>query len=191
MGFYIKLRTYLSGASKYCCGTFVYQLVSTSNNGLKKMGGRFRSYVWDPALIISQIIALQCVFYFTIGTVTAGLLAMIGSHPSLQHIFDSQSVHIGARENQLLIVSHVLNSIFGSLALWYIIQRAKQCLDFTCTLHLIHFILCWIYTRHFPTSVTWWLVQLVCIVLMVVIGEYLCMRSDMKDIPVIGARAHV
>ena len=29
--------------------------------------GKFRSLAWDPLLIISQIIAVQCTFYFCLG----------------------------------------------------------------------------------------------------------------------------
>lgn len=155
------------------------------------MAGRFRSYVWDPVLIISQIITLQCVFYITFGLLITGFLALNGMSPSLKYLFDSQSVHFRTRENQVVMVAHIINSLFGALTLWFIIQRAKQCLDFTCTLHFIHLFICWMYTHQFPTGVTWWLVQIVCIVLMVVIGEYLCFRTAMKDIPVIGTRADV
>ena len=166
-----------------------YQKLSTS--APSSMTGRFRSYVWDPALIISQIVSLQCVFYSTLGLITALCLAMGGHSPSLDNLFDSTSIHYSGQVNRLVMVAVVLNSLFGALALWYIVQRAKQCLDFTCTLHLLHFIVCCIYSRQFPTYFMWWLVQLVCIVLMVVIGEYLCFRSDMKDIPLVGSKADV
>lgn len=31
------------------------------------MGGSFRSYVWDPPLIIAQMMTLQCVYYGSLG----------------------------------------------------------------------------------------------------------------------------
>ena len=64
----------------------------------------------------------------------------------------------------------------------------KLFLDFTCSMHFFHLIGCCIY-RSFPTTVSWWLIQLVCITLMVVLGEYLCMRTEMREIPLIGSSA--
>lgn len=51
--------------------------------------GQFRSTVWDPLLIISQIIAVQAVFYSTFGIWTI-CLNFIGSRPTAVHqMFDS------------------------------------------------------------------------------------------------------
>jgi hypothetical protein len=38
--------------------------------------------------------------------------------------------------------------IFSSAALWHVVQRTKQCLDFTCTVHFFHIIICWIYNGY-------------------------------------------
>lgn len=191
MGLFQRLKTTLSGiASRTFPSLFQYQKLATSAPS-PTMNGRFRSYVWDPFLIVSQIVTLQCVFYSTLGLVIAACLSLGGYTPSLDLLFDTTSIHYIGQTNRLVLIAHVINSLFGALALWYIIQRAKQCLDFTCTLHLIHFFICWIYSRHFPTYLVWWLVQTSCIVLMVVVGEYLCFRSDMKDIPLVGSKADV
>lgn len=58
-----------------------------------------------------------------------------------------------------------------------------QCLDFAATAHLIHLIVCTIYAG-FPTTLTWWLLNLACMALMSVIGEFICMRTELKAIPV-------
>ena len=58
-----------------------------------------------------------------------------------------------------------------------------QCLDFAPAAHLIHLIVCTIYAG-FPTSLTWWLLNLACMALMSVIGEFVCMRTELKAIPV-------
>ncbi|CAK8697528.1 protein SYS1 homolog [Clavelina lepadiformis] len=167
-----------------------YQKLST-NTPSANLSGRFRSFVWDPALILAQMITMQCLHYATLGLLSALCLALGSYSPSLHYIFDSGAIHYYGQANRLVLIAHITNSAFGALALWYVVQKAKQCLDFTCTLHLFHFLICCIYSRHFPTQLAWWLVQIVCIVLMVVIGEYLCFKSDMKDIPLVGAKADV
>lgn len=72
----------------------------------------------------------------------------------------------------------------SALGLWFFIRRGKQCLDFTVTVHLFHMIFCWIYNSHPPAVLSWWLVNVACIALMAVIGEYLCMRTELRAIPV-------
>jgi hypothetical protein len=47
---------------------FVYSscvMLRLIRNGFTKMPGHFRSYIWDPKLIIAQIFAIQCQFYVT------------------------------------------------------------------------------------------------------------------------------
>lgn len=194
MGVFTKISSFINSVTFFMTGRQKYQRVETnganppSNTFLK---GRFRSHKWDPMLITSQIIAMQCIFYTTMGLIIASLTAIIGETININYIFRSDNVHFQSRSSQIIVISHVLNSICGALALWCVIQRAKQCLDFTCTLHLFHLITCWIYTGTFPLNITWWLVNVSCIVLMVVIGEYLCFRTDLRDIPVMGARADV
>ena len=74
--------------------------------------------------------------------------------------------------------------IFSSLALWNIVQRTKLCLDFTCTVHFFHVIFCWCYNGFPPTSFSWWVINVICVTLMCVSGEFLCMRTELKAIPV-------
>ncbi|OWK02977.1 SYS1, partial [Cervus elaphus hippelaphus] len=133
------------------------------------MAGQFRSYVWDPLLILSQIVLMQTVYYGSLGLWLALILGF--STPP----------------GRLSTMSFVLNALTCALGLLYFIRRGKQCLDFTVTVHFFHLLGCWLYSSRFPSALTWWLVQAVCIALMAVIGEYLCMRSELKEIPLNSA----
>ncbi|MCL4123540.1 UNVERIFIED_CONTAM: hypothetical protein GTU68_018388 [Idotea baltica] len=83
------------------------------------------------------------------------------------------------------MVAFILNALTCSLGLWKIVQRTKQCLDFTVTAHILHLIGCWFYVGHLPSQPSIWLLQLVTITLMCVLGEYLCMRTEMHNIPLL------
>ena len=50
--------------------------------------GQFRKYIWDPVLIISQILAMQSVFYFFVGLWLAIIDHVTGSLTSLDQIFN-------------------------------------------------------------------------------------------------------
>lgn len=80
-----------------------------------------------------------------------------------------------------------LSLLCSALGLLYFIRRGKQCLDFTVTVHFFHLLGCWIYNSHFPSTLTWWLVHIVCTALMAAIGEYLCMRIELREIPLNSA----
>lgn len=57
---------------------------------MKKVTGQFRNTTWDPLLIISQIIALQCVMYVGLGLWTVFMDLVVGSSRSLDHLFKYQ-----------------------------------------------------------------------------------------------------
>ena len=80
--------------------------------------------------------------------------------------------------------------LIRALGLWYVVKRTKLCLDFTCTVHFFHLLACWLFNSSFPNTLTWWLVNTVDIVIMTVLGEFLCMRTELKAIPLsMGPRA--
>ncbi|XP_009280456.1 PREDICTED: protein SYS1 homolog [Aptenodytes forsteri] len=88
---------------------------------------------------------------------------------------------------RLSMMAFILNALTCALGLLYFIRRGKQCLDFTVTVHFFHLLGCWIYNSHFPLTMTWWLVHIVCTALMAAIGEYLCMRIELREIPLNSA----
>ena len=70
----------------------------------------------------------------------------------------------------------------------YVIERAKKCLDFAATLYIIHLFICIVYGG-WPASVTWWVVNIAGLAIMALLGEYLCIRRELKEIPISRLRA--
>lgn len=52
-----------------------------------EMGSHFRSYIWDPILIISQIVLMQCIYYSFLGLWLAGVDGLVHTSRSLDQIF--------------------------------------------------------------------------------------------------------
>lgn len=148
------------------------------------MSGQFRSNVWDPVLIICQIIAMQCQFYLTLGLWVYVLNFIFGYDTTIQQLFKQADKGLFTEgPGKANTIAYALNCLTSGLGLWFIVCRTKQCLDFTVTLHLFHFIICWIYNGHLPHTPSWWILNLVGMTLMTVLGEFLCMRTEMKAIP--------
>ncbi|KXJ24310.1 Protein SYS1-like [Exaiptasia diaphana] len=143
----------------------------------------FRTYVWDPVLIISQIISLQASFYLFLGIWVLTIDHWSGSILTLDQFFSYKELNASTLKGKLLMASFCLNALTGAMSLWFIVKRGKQCLDFTATTFLIHFIFCIIYSG-FPFSWTWWILNIVCLALMAIIGEFVCMRTEMRAIMV-------
>ena len=70
----------------------------------------------------------------------------------------------------------------------YVVERAKKCLDFAATLYIIHLFICIVYGG-WPASVTWWVVNITGLAIMALLGEYLCIRRELKEIPISRLRA--
>lgn len=70
----------------------------------------------------------------------------------------------------------------------YVIERAKKCLDFSATLYIIHLFICLIYGG-WPVSLTWWVVNLIGLASMSLLGEWLCIRRELREIPLTRLRS--
>lgn len=64
---------------------------------LAGMAGQFRSYVWDPLLILSQIVLMQNVYYGSLGLWLALVDGLLRSSPSLDQVFDAEVGASGGR----------------------------------------------------------------------------------------------
>lgn len=51
------------------------------------MASNFRSYIWDPVLIVSQIVLMQCIYYSFLGLWMAGVDSLVQTSRSLDQIF--------------------------------------------------------------------------------------------------------
>uniref|UniRef100_A0A0M3HTS6 Protein SYS1 homolog n=2 Tax=Ascaris TaxID=6251 RepID=A0A0M3HTS6_ASCLU len=135
----------------------------------------FRSYVWDPSLIIAQMLCMQSVFYSS-ECILLSLGRIRGYQPYVMQLFSPQV------SSQVAIVQ-LLSASISALALCFVVQRAKQCLDFACTYHFWHLLLVIYCSGSFPLQISWWLLQVISIILCTVLGEYLCLRAESKEIP--------
>ncbi|XP_023178794.1 protein SYS1 homolog isoform X2 [Drosophila hydei] len=127
---------------------------------------------------------MQCCVYFTLGLLVFIANKLSGDNYALDHLFEYHEIHIYDLGGRLVICAFVLNAFVASLALWCIVRRAKLCLDFSCTFHLLHLIICWWYNRSFPANASWWLLNVITATIMCIGGEFLCLQSEMKEIPV-------
>ncbi|CAK1590867.1 unnamed protein product [Parnassius mnemosyne] len=157
---------------------------------IKKLSGSFRYTQWDPCLITSQIVAMQFLLYLTLCLVIAVMQDITGSTRTLDHIFEYHEIHVRDNEGRAVIFAFVINAFIGALILWNTVGRTKLCLDFSCTFYGIHLIACWVYNGTFPTTFSWWMLNIACAAITCVTAEFLCLRTELQAIPLsnIGAK---
>jgi len=147
---------------------------------------------FDPALIISQIVSMQALLYMHLGLWLCVLTALGGSEVSslsLGNFFSSSAMSISFAGGWIAIIACFLNALAGAFFLCLVVERAKKCLDFTATVYILH-LMATVGFGGFPTSAAWWITEGLAFGLMVVLGEWLCARREMRDIslPTVNTR---
>ncbi|CAK7356654.1 unnamed protein product [Dovyalis caffra] len=143
----------------------------------------YGAVVWDPWLIVAQIVCLQCLYYLTLGFFLSFLVGTRVSRLTLVYFFDFATITTSTVTGWCVIASLLLTSIAGAGYMLYLIERAKKCLDFSATLYIIHLFICIIYGG-WPSSITWWAVNGTGLAVMALLGEYLCIRRELLEIPI-------
>ncbi|CAG0918916.1 unnamed protein product [Notodromas monacha] len=111
-------------------------------------------------------------------------LVRIGKINTLSQIYDYRETNLKTSGGFIVFLAFLINAPVVSVVLWYVVKRTKQCLDFAVTVHLFHFLACWVYNGALSNSLTWWLLQIICVAITCVCGEFLCMRTELAAIPV-------
>ncbi|XP_019425094.1 PREDICTED: protein SYS1 homolog isoform X1 [Lupinus angustifolius] len=150
----------------------------------------YGAVVWDPWLIVGQIVCLQCLYYITLGMFLSLLVGTRVSRMSLVYFFDYVTITASTVTGWCVIASFLLSSIAGAVYMLYLIERAKKCLDFSATLYIIHLFICIVYGG-WPSSITWWIVNGTGIAVMALLAEYLCIKRESREIPITRYRSKV
>ena len=133
--------------------------------------------VWDPVLIIAQILSVQSLFYIGLGTTLFVFLGATADPLTVAEVFDYRKLS-GWRA----IAGTLAGSVAGALVLLVVVERTKKCLDFTVTCYVFHLIFCTSYGG-FPLSLEWWITIGLSAACMTLLGESLCMKKELRDIP--------
>ena len=134
---------------------------------------------FSPRLIFSQILALQSLHYLCLSILIQINHTIFGTTITVDRIFAAHFINpwpdIGA-----VLLSHIV----GAYLLMIIVEKSKKCLDFATTLFFIHFLFCCFYDG-FPLVMDWWIVHVLGTIILTLLGEYLCSKRELQDIPLL------
>ena len=152
-----------------------------SSTGPSKSSNNF-----NPRLIFSQIVALQTLHYLILSFMFQMNSVIYGSYVTIDRIFTAKHLNLWTKEGRIDAMTIVLSSLIGSILLVVIVEKSKKCLDFATTNVILHFIICVLYDgKAVLHSLDFWIVQVFGMIAMVLLGEYLCSRRELMDIPLI------
>ncbi|CAF0770780.1 unnamed protein product [Rotaria sordida] len=143
----------------------------------------FRNQRWDPWLIISQIIAVQTLYYLGLGFLIFFITFAINQVPTLDYIFSYDTLQLSSWNGRFFCTIFLVNALTGALAIFYFVGRYKQCLDFSITIHFYHFIACCIYNYHYPNIFSWYVIQFLSIIIMTILSERFSKKYELQNIP--------
>ena len=195
---------------------------------------------FNPKLIFSQIVAMQCFHYLILGFLFQVNHVIFNTSITIDRIFTDKYLNLwsvgGWADNITVLIASMVGyvqakkirlltlrlpgkrcrallaigetyclmsrfshaSFFVSLCnsfpfVWHssravlmaiIVEKSKKCLDFSVTLFFIHLSACVIYNG-IPGTWDWWIIHILGTILMVLLGEYLCSRRELDDIPLL------
>lgn len=73
----------------------------------------YGAVVWDPWLIVAQILCIQCLYYITLGIFLAILVGTRVSRMSLAYYFDYATVTASTVTGWCVIASFMLSAVAG------------------------------------------------------------------------------
>jgi hypothetical protein len=125
---------------------------------------------------------MQCIFYASLGFFLFFFGYLLNETILLDHFFSYQEIALTTKLGLVTTISFLLTAIISALFLVLVVERAKKCLDFSATVHIFHLLGC-IFYGGFPTLWLWWLLQGVSLLIMTVLGEYMCWQRELREIP--------
>lgn len=140
----------------------------------------FNPNFFDARLILAQILCVQCLSYLSLSLQLWLLHEVLATPFSLNEIFDYRTV---GWDNLLGAAAVAANGLFVGVQLSVVVERSKKCLDFASTVFFLHLVAC-SRLEGFPLNWMWWAVNLIAVALAAALGEYLCMKKELKEINV-------
>mmetsp|Transcript_30007 Transcript_30007/g.93962 ORF Transcript_30007/g.93962 Transcript_30007/m.93962 type:complete len:171 (+) Transcript_30007:162-674(+) len=146
-------------------------------------GGKFYgAEKFNPRLISTQIVVMQCAFWLCLCTLVAAADAIFGEPISLSQLFQGRAWTWNTRPGLIMAVCLWATALFMAVTLRYVVERAKKCLDFVATYHIFHLLATCYCSAGFPSALHWWAIQITALLVAVFLGEYVCMIAETKAI---------
>lgn len=135
-----------------------------------------------PLRIFRQIVLLQTAYYVCAIVLILFTALVAGHRFNLDLVFDWHSLRGDTTVGWMLGLVWMLNSLVGVMFLLLLVARSKLVPDFALTIHCIHLLVTYFYSRSFPKNTLWWTLQLASTALMTLLGMWSCQWRELQPI---------
>jgi hypothetical protein len=163
----------------------------------------FYHAIWDPWLIVGQLIVLLCSFYLLQGAWLCLFALAFGVPLRLESLLLPSRLAMSVSSGWPALGATLLAGPMLGYLLLPVVGRAKQCLDFAASVTVLHAFLCcvysgslWPWSSHSSSGADeggsssgrgggweWWAANVASCAVAVVLGEYLCLQRELEAIP--------
>lgn len=150
-------------------------------NGITRLfNGGQTSDTSNPSRLLLKIVILQCSYYLTALIFFYLVSSLNGYEFNASWVFQWDIIRSDNAMGWTLFFLWLLDTLFCVLFVTIIVGRSKLAWDFAVTIHVINLIVVWIYTKKFPTSVLWWLLQILSGVVLLTLSTYLTKWKELR-----------
>eukprot|EP01053_Blabericola_migrator_P004474 Blabericola_migrator_1__4473@NODE_238_length_10988_cov_97_569087_g202_i0_p6_GENE_NODE_238_length_10988_cov_97_569087_g202_i0NODE_238_length_10988_cov_97_569087_g202_i0_p6_ORF_typecomplete_len213_score20_87SYS1/PF09801_9/6_1e33UPF0014/PF03649_13/2_7e03UPF0014/PF03649_13/0_0057_NODE_238_length_10988_cov_97_569087_g202_i018002438 len=139
------------------------------------------SGTFEPRYILLQILLLQVSYYLLLSTALLLAAALTRLPIGIQSIFDPSKVVFSALEGRILAVATIIITLPMGIFVAWVVERSKKCLDFCCTVLILHCVGV-AATYEFPSTLPWWVLHGLACVAMILISERICRRRESEEL---------
>ena len=143
----------------------------------------FYSNVFDPKLVVGQIVSMQCLSYLSLSCLIWTFHELFGTELGLSQVFGTSTLGWETADSVAATAAVIMNGLFIGAELSIVVERAKKCLDFAVTFFFLHLVFCSVFET-FPFDWRWWATNIGSCTIAAVSGEYLCMKKELREIDV-------
>jgi protein SYS1 len=104
------------------------------------------------------------------------------------YILSATHANTASYANAMVCASFLANAALSAAAMRVVVARAKKCWDFGLTIYILHLLAVTLW-EGFPMRWFWWVLIITCATITVLLGEWLCVRFEMAEIPISGAQS--
>ena len=137
---------------------------------------------FNPKLIILQIICMQLLYYTALGFFLMIFDFSFAVPLHLGQFFHYSTFNTDHIYGNIAIISNFLNIPINIIGLIFIVVKANKVLDFILTQFIIHFFFCLVYNKYHTFNMGWILINGICGISSILIGEYICLKFEQKEI---------
>ncbi|GMM33827.1 Sys1 protein [Saccharomycopsis crataegensis] len=135
----------------------------------------------SPSRIFAQIVLLQCTYYIIATLLFSFTASLFGYQFTFNWVFSWQLVDISNTLGLVLFFLWLLDTLLCVLFMTIIVGRSKLAWDFALTVHMINLFVVWLYSKEFPSSFWWWVLQITSSGILVFLGTYTTRWRELRQ----------